>query len=148
MPTTAYGCRRPALLSVVVLVVLAGCTVPIGSQTGTPTEAGAGGPTVEPFPAFPADVTADTVGPYVAAFEEAYRHNAILSTAEGVTSISVGCSAESVAETADGYAVTVSCGFSWMFEHDGSVGVADGRPYDATYRVSTGGLTERVGSTL
>lgn len=133
----------PAALAA--LVLLTGCTVPVGSQVGSPTGEA---PTHEAFPEFPAALTDDNVGPYTAAFEEAYRHNFILSSADGVTSISVGCSAGSVTATDDGYKVTVECGFSWMFEHDGSVGVADGRPYEATYRVSSGGLTERVGSTL
>lgn len=133
------------ILALVAAVVLAGCTIPVGSQVGSPTGAT---PTVAPFPTFPESLSVETVGAYVAAFEEAYRHNFILSSAYGVTSISVGCSPESVTPTDDGYEVTVECGFSWMFDHDGSVGVADGRPYEASYRVSSGGLTERVGSTL
>lgn len=138
--------RSAALtLALASLVVLAGCTIPVGSQVGSPT---GGTPTVAPFPTFPQSLSEENVGSYVAEFEESYRHNFILSSADGVTSISVGCSAESVTATEDGYEVTVECGFSWMFEHDGSVGVADGRPYEATYRVSSGGLTERVGSTL
>lgn len=136
---------NPAPAAVIALLVLvAGCTAP---GTGPVTD---GDPvSVRAFPSFPTDLTPDAAGAYAAEVEEAYRHNAILATAdvEVITSISVGCHPSTVTAVGDGYRVTVDCGFGWMFEDEGSAGVADGAPYRATYWVG-GRLVERVGSTL
>lgn len=132
-------------LLVVLLIGIAGCAAP----SGTPASPTPDRPIQQSFPPLPAEVTADNAGEYAAGFEEMYRHNSILaSTREArVESISVNCNVMDVSPSNDGFLVTVQCGFSWTFRDDGSVGVADGLPYDATYWVS-GGLVERIGSTL
>ena len=86
----------------VAVIALAGCGAPFGSPAPTSTpDAGAVQPLA--FPSPPTPLTEASVGGYVAAYEEVYRHNAILAANSGVT---------------------------------------------AVYRVTPGGLTERVGSTL
>lgn len=130
--------RRIGTLAVMVGVLVAGCSAPT---------APADGPTSRPFPDPPESLTAETAGEYVAAFEETYRYNVIVAAEDNLTSVSVGCNAVETTPIENGYRVTVNCGFTWMFESDGSAGVADGRPYNATYRVG-GGLIERVNSTL
>lgn len=138
--------RVGSALAAVVVVLLAGCTFTLGANTATPSP-GDTDPAVRPFPTPPVSLTAENAGAYAADYEEAYRHNAILAANQDVTSTSVSCEASRIEPLDDGHRVTVQCGFSWEFEQDGAVGVADGLPYEATYRL-TGGLVERVGSTL
>lgn len=136
---------RLRLLLVGLLIGIAGCAAPGGTPASPTPEF----PSQKPFPEFPAEVSAENAGEYATDFEEVYRHNSILASArEGrVESISVNCNVMDVSPSNDGFLVTVQCGFSWTFRDDGSVGVADGLPYEATYWVS-GGLVERIGSTL
>ena len=139
-PVSATRRLLPAVLALAALLLIAGCVQ--APSTGDGVEQ-------RPFPAPPESLTDGNVGEYTSEFEEVYRHNSIVAAqdASEITSISTACRAESITPIDGGYRVTVACGFSWMFESDGSAGVADGRPYQATYRV-TGGLTERVDSTL
>ncbi|MDX1747225.1 MAG: hypothetical protein R3324_14915 [Halobacteriales archaeon] len=134
--------RPPALaiLVVVTLVLVSGCAQAPSAEDGIDQR---------PFPEPPERLTEDTVGEYTSEFEEVYRHNSIVAANDEteITSITTSCSAASITPIDGGFRVTVECGFGWMFESNGSAGVADGRPYQATYRV-TNGLTERVDSTL
>lgn len=99
----------------------------------------------------PPTLTAETAGVYAAQYEETYRHNAILdSETELVREIVVGAGVVSVNGTDDGFEVVVSVGFYYTFGDDGRgnpTGIADGRPYEATYRVTETAI-ERVGDTL
>ncbi|WP_435074907.1 hypothetical protein [Halorubrum sp. HHNYT27] len=130
---------RPTLILVGMLMI-AGCTAPLS---------GSSPPEQKPFPTYPEEVTAESVGTYASQYEAVYRHNTILATAdvETVTSITAGCSARNVTEMDGGFRVTVGCEFGWTYTDEGSEAVADGRPYEATYWVGNG-LVERIGSTL
>jgi hypothetical protein len=103
------------------------------------------------FPDRPPELTEETAGPYVAEYEEVYRYNAIVEEeAERIQEIVVGAGVVSVTPRDDGYEVVVSVGFYWTFGDDGSgqpTGIADGRPYEATYLVDAT-TTERLGDTL
>lgn len=127
-------------LILVAMLAIAGCTAPVSDSSS---------PEQKPFPTYPEEVTAESAGTYAIQYEEVYRHNTILATAdvETVTSITVGCSASNVTEMDGGFRVTVGCEFGWMYTDEGSEAVADGRPYEATYWVGNG-LVERIGSTL
>jgi hypothetical protein len=90
-------------LAVAVSAVFAGC---LGGLTG--------GDAVEPreYPERPPTLDAETVGPYAAAHEEVYRHNAIVGEeTEELREIVVGAGVQSVEERGDGYEVVVSVGF-------------------------------------
>lgn len=119
----------PAILVFATLLLIAGC---VQAPSGEDVIA------QRPFPEPPDSLTEDAVGEYTSEFEEVYRHNSIVAAEDesGITSITTSCSAESITPIEGGYRVTVDCGFGWMFESDGSAGVADGRPYQATYRVT------------
>lgn len=112
-----------------------------------------GGDTVDTkaYPDRPPTLNEETAGPYVAAYEEVYRHNAIVAEeTETIQEIVVGAGVVSVNERDDGYEVVVSVGFYWTFGDDGSgqpTGIADGRPYEATYFVNETN-TERLDDTL
>jgi hypothetical protein len=136
VPRTKFGLMFAAT------VLLAGCLgVLTGSDAVGPRE----------FPDRPPTVDEETAGPYVAAYEEVYRHNAIVAEeTETIQEIVVGAGVVSVTARDDGYEVVVSVGFYWTFGDDGSgqpTGIADGRPYEATYFVN-GTATERLGDTL
>lgn len=94
-------------------IAITGCAAPSPTNTA---------PTAESFPAQPETVTSDSVGPYVADFEEVYRHNVILATAQAdsVTEISVNCTPSAVDQRGSEYQVRVDCGFSWGYTDDGS----------------------------
>lgn len=128
------------VLVVAGLFLVTGCAAPT-NQSSTPS--------VQPFPEFPASVSAESAGEYASDYEEVYRHNTILATAqvETITSITVSCSPTNTTAMEDGFRVTVECGFGWMYTDEGSEAVADGRPYEATYWIGNG-LVERIGSTL
>lgn len=69
---------------------------------------------------------------------------------ETIQEIVVGAGVVSVTERDDGYEIVVSVGFYWTFGDDGSAqptGIADGRPYEATYFVPET-TTNRLGDTL
>ncbi|WP_152041916.1 hypothetical protein [Salinigranum salinum] len=126
------------------LVLLGGCLGGLGAPTDD-----AVGP--KEYPDRPPTVDAETAGPYVAAYEEAYRHNRIVEEeTETIQEVVVGAGVVSATERGDGYEVVVSVGFYWTFGDDGSgqpTGIADGRPYEATYFVNAT-ATERLGDTL
>ncbi|AUV84058.1 hypothetical protein C2R22_18460 [Salinigranum rubrum] len=133
---------RNGAVAVGLLVLLAGC---LGGLVGGDT-------VVErEYPDRPPELTEETVGPYVAEYEEVYRYNAIVEEeTERIQEIVVGAGVVSVTPRDDGYEVVVSVGFYWTFGDDGSgqpAGIADGRPYEATYFVNAT-ATERVGDTL
>lgn len=91
------------------------------------------------LPERPDPLNASNVDQYVAAYEEARKHNEILreTTDATVTSISVGCGPASLDAQDDGFVVEVSCGFSYEFGENGTpTGVADGLPYVARYFVN------------
>ena len=134
--------RKRVALMFAVTVLLAGCLGGlIGNDAVGPKE----------YPDRPPTVDEETAGPYVAAYEEVYRHNAIVAEeTETIQEIVVGAGVVSVTARDDGYEVVVSVGFYWTFGDDGSgqpTGIADGRPYEATYFVN-GTATERLGDTL
>ncbi len=138
------GCRctdmiaRNGAVAIGVLVLLTGCL-----------HGFAGGDTVteRASPDRPSELTEETVGPYVAEYEEVYRHNVIVKEeGERIQEIVVGAGAVSTTPRDDGYEV----GFYWTVDGDGSgqpTGIADGRPYEATYSVNAT-MTERLGDTL
>lgn len=99
----------------------------------------------------PPTLNEETAGPYVPAYEEVYRHNAIVDEeTETIQEIIVGAGVVSVSERDDRYEIVVSVGFYWAFGDDGSgqpTAIADGRPYEATYFVNET-RTERLGDTL
>lgn len=134
--------RSFVLAAVALSVLFAGC---LGGLTG--------GDAVESreYPERPPTVDAETAGPYVAAYEEVYRHNVIVEEeTEVLQEIVVGAGVKSVEERDDGYEVVVSVGFYYTFGDDGSgqpTGIADGRPYEATYFVNET-ATERLDDTL
>lgn len=124
------------------LVVLAGCAGVLPGDDGV---------TEREFPERPPTVDAETAGPYVAEYEEVYRHNAIVAEETAVLQeVVVGAGVVNVTERGDGYEVVVSVGFYYTFGDDGSgepTGIADGRPYEATYLVNATD-TVRLGDTL
>lgn len=133
---------RPLVAALIVLVCLSGCLgAPFLDDTIEEKE----------YPDRPLTLNEVTAGPYVAAYEEVYRHNAIVEEeTETIQEIVVGAGVISVSERDDGYEVVVSVGFYWTFGDDGAgqpTGIADGRPYEATYFVN-GTRTERLGDTL
>ncbi|AZH26046.1 hypothetical protein [Haloplanus aerogenes] len=103
------------------------------------------------YPDRPPTVDGETAGPYIAAYEEVYRHNLIVEEeTESIQEIVVGAGVVSVAESGDGYEVVVRVGFYWTFGDDGTgqpTGIADGKPYEATYFVNET-TTDRRGDTL
>ena len=127
---------RMSVRILLVFVLLAGCLAPT-----------ADGVSPRAYPDRPPVLDADTVGPYVAAYEEAHRHNAILNESEAeVGEIVVGAGVESVTARDGGYEVVVSVGFYYTFGDDGRgrpTGIADGRPYAATYLVTDTGIHRR-----
>jgi hypothetical protein len=129
-------------ITTVAVVCLAGC---LGGLAGNDT--------VEPkeYPDPPPTLDEETAGPYVAASEEVYRHNLIVEEqTETIQEIVVGAGIVSVTPRDDGYEVVVSVGFYWTFGDDGSgqpTGIADGRPYEATYFVNDTTI-DRLGDTL
>jgi hypothetical protein len=131
-----------AAVAVVVLVCLSGC---LGAAIGD------GAIDKKEYPDRPPTLNEETAGPYVAAYEEVYRHNVIVDEeTETIREIVVGAGIVSVNERDDGYEVVVSVGFYWTFGDDGTgqpTGIADGRPYEATYFVNDT-RTERLGDTL
>ncbi|WP_380676295.1 hypothetical protein [Salinigranum sp. GCM10025319] len=140
MPSKPLG---PAV-AVVGVVLLAGC---LGGLTGD-----AVGP--REYPDRPPTLNEETAAAYVADYEEVYRHNTIVEDpgegVERIREVVVGAGPVSVSERDDGYEVVVSVGFYYTFGDDGSgqpTGIADGRPYEATYFVNET-TTERLGDTL
>jgi hypothetical protein len=134
--------RRVVLIVAVSgLITLAGCGGLVGDDTVDRKE----------FPDRPPTLDEDTAPPYVAAYEEVYRHNLIVEEeTEDIREIVVGAGVVSVDERDDGYEVVVSVGFYWTFGNDGSgqpTGIDDGRPYEATYFVNAT-TTERLRDTL
>lgn len=134
--------NRSAVATLILVLCLAGC---LGGVTGTDTV------TKKAYPDRPPIMTEATAGPYVAAYEEVYRHNRIVGQEiETIQEIVVGAGVVSVPERDDGWVVVVRVGFYWTFGDDGSgqsTGIADGRPYEATYFVN-GTRTERLNNTL
>ena len=134
--------RSLGVVAVVAVVCLSGC---LGGLVG--------GDAVDrkEYPDRPPALNEETAGPYVAAYEEVYRHNVIVEEeTERIQEIVVGAGVLSVSERDDGYEVVVSVGFYWTFGDDGSgrpTGIADGRPYEATYFVNAT-ATERLSDTL
>lgn len=134
--------RSLAAVATVAIVCLAGCLGGVG-----------GNDTVGQweYPDRPPTLDEETAGPYVAAYEEVYRHNLIVDEeTETIREIVVGAGVVSVTPRDDGYEVVVSVGFYWTFGDDGSgqpTGIADGRPYEATYFVDET-TTDRLGDTL
>lgn len=129
-------------VAVCLVVLVAGCLGGLAGGDGIDERA---------VPDRPLELTEETVGPYVAAYEEVYRYNVIVreETAR-IQEIVVGAGVVSVTSRDDGYEVVVSVGFYWTFGDDGSgqpTGIADGRPYEATYFVNTS-TTRRLGDTL
>ncbi len=134
--------RTLPALTVAVLVCLGGCLGGFGTGESVGKKA---------YPDRPPTLDEQTAGPYVAAYEEVYRHNVIVDEeTETIQEIVVGAGVVSVRERNDGYEVVVSVGFYWTFGDDGSgepTGIADGRPYEATYFVNET-TTERIDDTL
>jgi hypothetical protein len=133
---------RPAAATLVLFVRLGGCL-----------DGGVGPDTVveKEYPDRPPTVNEETAGPYVAAYEEVYRHNVIVrEETETIREIFVGAGVVSVRGCDDGYVVVVRVGFYWTFGDDGfgrPAGIADGRPYEATYFVNET-QTNRLNDTL
>lgn len=93
------------------------------------------------FPEKPSPLNASNVLPYVAAYEKVRKHNELLEETSGtnvtITGTDVFCRPELVEETDDGFLVEVSCGLSYEFRLDENVvGIADGVPYTARYRIN------------
>lgn len=118
-----------------------GCVAP-----GTVAE-----PSPREHPERPDPLTADTAGVHAAHYEEVHRYNAVLEEETGVIrGIVVGAGVVSVTGTDDGFEVVVPVGFHYTFGDDGGgnpTGIADGRPYEATYVVNAT-ATERASDTL
>lgn len=131
----------PAVVVLIVLVAASGCLA-VGSATEPPPRE---------YPDRPDPLTADTAGVYAAQYEEAYRYNAVLDEeTEVIQEIVVGAGVVSVNESGDGFEAVVSVGFYYTFGDDGTgrpTGIADGRPYEATYFVNAT-ATRRVDDTL
>ena len=99
------------------------------------------------FPELPEDLSAGTVGAYVAAHEEVRMHNELLSNVEAtITELGTSCEATAVEADGEGFRVTVECGHWYEFESGSSVGIADGAPYRTTYVVGPDGI-EWTGTT-
>jgi hypothetical protein len=129
--------RAPGTLAVVDLVLVTGCLGGLGGDTVSPREP----------PDRPPELTAETVGPDVAEYEEVYRYNAIVAEeTEPIQEIVGGAGVVSVGTRDDGYEVVVSVGCYWTFGDDGAgrpTGIADGRPYEAA-SVLNGTTTGRL----
>lgn len=129
---------RSGAVAVGIVVLLTGCLG--GFASGDAIEE-------REYPDRPPELTEETVGPYVAEYEEVYRYNAIVrEEAERIQEIVVGAGVVSITPRDGGYEV----GFYWTFGDDGSdqpTGIADGQPYEATYSVNAT-TTERLGDTL
>ena len=145
--------RRSIALSLLVgVLLLAGCA---GAATQGPiVEGGTDGavefprtnerdPTPEDYPPAPEALSAETAGEYATAYEEVRMHNELLGTVEAsITDLGTSCSATAVDSDGAGYRVTVECGHWYEFESGTSRGIADGAPYETTYLVSDGGITQ------
>lgn len=133
--------RSRLTVLVVLAVVVTGCVAP-----GTVAE-----PSPREYPERPDPLTADTAGVYAAQYEEVYRYNAVLEgETDAIREVVGGAGVVSVTGTDGGFEVVVSVGFYYTFGDDGRgnpTGIADGRPYEATYVVNAT-ATERGSDTL
>ncbi|SFR66447.1 hypothetical protein [Halogeometricum limi] len=134
--------KRTALLSLVVLVALAGCVGSFGgpqtaASTDSPVTSTSETPTTEapttPYPdetavfpsgpksapERPANPTAESVESYVLTYEFRHRYNELWSPDATVGLSEKSCSVRSVEEVQDGYTATVHCAGAYVNEPTG-----------------------------
>ena len=145
--------RWSVVLLLVGLVLTSGClgsvtlgpgpeanTEPAGNATQF-TRPNATDPVRLALPEPPANLSAATVGAYVAGREEVRMHNAILADRdETITELGTSCDAVAVEPDGDAFRVTVECGHWYEFEAGAGRGIADGAPYRTTYEVGPDGV--------
>ena len=144
--------RRIAVLALLGLLLGAGC---LGAATPTegnpePDPLNTDGATQVPqpnerepvildLPAAPDVITAETVGPFVADYEELRMHNELVNTNSNLVSVGTDCTADAVESADTSYTVTVECGHWYEFAEGETRGIADGAPYAIVYTVSEDG---------
>lgn len=113
-----------------VLAIVCLATVTIGASTNFDE------PTPKQLPSGPENLSTKTVSAYVTEYEEVRHNNKVLSdTEETITDLETSCSVVTVDSDQDVYVVTVECNHSYQFISGSSKGIADGAPYQITYRV-------------
>jgi len=143
--------RSPLALLVAGLVLLSGCLAgpafesspdPDIDTDGARTAITPNGAACEPIPlpTAPGNLTTATAGEFGVAYEEARMHNELVEKHPDIVRVGTRCDVESVDRLDGSYAVTVSCGHWYEFQHGDVVGIADGAPYTVTHVVGEDGI--------